>query len=453
MKRATLAMTLGAVLAACTTPAPEQDTATRMRIADQRLPPMKLFQTAHPKVGSASNADIARDILDLTFSLESGRSLPVLTRFEGPVTVAITGNPPASLKQDLGKLVTRLRNEARIDIQPAKGTTANITIEAVTRSQIKRALPQAACFVVPGISALSEYRQARRSSKTNWTQLKTRSQVAIFVPNDVSPQELRDCLHEELAQALGPLNDLYRLPNSVFNDDNTHTVLTGFDMLILKAVYDPRLRSGMTRGQVAQALPDILDDLNPNGRGHASRALPTTPRRWIAAVQTALGPGSSISQRRNAADAALGIARAEGWQDHRLGFSHQINGRILMRSDPVRAEAHFREADAAFARAPDSTLHRAILSARLGAFALRAGDPAATIAHVKPYIKTAATAENAALLATLQLLHAEALATQGLTAQAGTVRLDSLGWARYGFGEDWAVRAKMREIASLAPRP
>jgi len=34
-----------------------------------------------------------------------------------------------------------------------------------------------------------------------------------------SPQEVRDCLHEELAQALGPLNDLYRLPDSVFNDD------------------------------------------------------------------------------------------------------------------------------------------------------------------------------------------------------------------------------------------
>ena len=28
----------------------------------------------------------------------------------------------------------------------------------------------------------------------------------VFVPADASPQELRDCLHEELAQALGPLN-------------------------------------------------------------------------------------------------------------------------------------------------------------------------------------------------------------------------------------------------------
>jgi hypothetical protein len=29
--------------------------------------------------------------------------------------------------------------------------------------------------------------------------------------------------------------------------------------------------------------------------------------------------------------------------------------------------------------------------------------------------------------------------------------MDSLGWARYGFGSDWAVRAKLREISSLNP--
>jgi hypothetical protein len=65
--------------------------------------------------------------------------------------------------------------------------------------------------------------------------------VAVFIPSDVSPQEVRDCLHEEVAQALGPLNDLYRLPDSVFNDDNFHAVLTGFDMLILRTYYDAEL--------------------------------------------------------------------------------------------------------------------------------------------------------------------------------------------------------------------
>jgi hypothetical protein len=46
----------------------------------------------------------------------------------------------------------------------------------------------------------------------------------------------------------------------------------------------------------------------------------------------------------------------------------------------------------------------------------------------------------------MMMLRAEALELTGRT-----VRLDSLGWARYGFGADWAVRAKLREIGSLNP--
>ena len=47
---------------------------------------------------------------------------------------------------------------------------------------------------------------------------------------------------------------------------------------------------------------------------------------------------------------------------------------------------------------------------------------------------------------------AEALEIEGRGIEARRVRLDSIGWARYGFGPDWAVRAKLREIASLNPR-
>jgi hypothetical protein len=48
-------------------------------------------------------------------------------------------------------------------------------------------------------------------------------------------------------------------------------VLTGFDMMMLKAYYSPELRSGMTRGQVSQALPHILNRINPAGNGRAAK--------------------------------------------------------------------------------------------------------------------------------------------------------------------------------------
>ena len=42
------------------------------------------------------DAEIAQDILDLEFLMESGRAHPALTRFEGPITVAMTGDVPAT---------------------------------------------------------------------------------------------------------------------------------------------------------------------------------------------------------------------------------------------------------------------------------------------------------------------------------------------------------------------
>jgi hypothetical protein len=63
-----------------------------------------------------------------------------------------------------------------------------------------------------------------------------------------------------------------------------------------------------------------------------------------------------------------------------------------------------------------------------------------------------AAAENAALLATLLLVKVEALDLLGRTAEAATLRRDSLGWARYGFGDDAEVRKRAGEIAALNPR-
>ena len=278
MFRLLIAPLLLLAVAACAPVAPAE-TATRAEIADSTLPPMKAFNRAQPQMQAVSNKDLVRDFIDLSFQLESGRTLPIFTRFREPIKVRVTGAAPASLNRDLAQLLLRLQREADIDIrQVGSGKPANITIQAVSRSDIRKALPQAACFVVPNVSSLSEFKSARRTSKTSWTQLKIREKLAIFVPADAAPQEIRDCLHEELAQAIGPLNDLYRLPNSVFNDDNVHAVLTGYDMLMLRAYYAPELQMGMTRADVEAALPAVFARLNPQGEALAPRYATKTPK-------------------------------------------------------------------------------------------------------------------------------------------------------------------------------
>lgn len=451
MMRAAVLVLIASVLAGCTTIQP-QDIPSRARIAESSLPPMKGFASARPRAPSQSNANIAADFLSLHFELESGRSLPVFTRFETPITVRVTGKPPASLTPDLRRLLTRLRREAGIDIREVSGDSASITIEAVSRAEIRRALPNAACFVVPNASSLDEFRRNRRSPSNNWSTLQSRDRLAVFLPYDSTPQEIRDCLHEELAQAIGPLNDLYRLPDSVFNDDNVHTVLTGFDMLILRATYAPELHSGMTKADVAAELPDILSRMNPHGDRLPARAISATPRNWINAVQTALGPGASHSARKNAAQTAAATAQQLGWQDHRRAFGYYMLGRMTQLQDPVLAQRYYNSALSYLKRVPAGELHRAYVVTQTAAYAIATGDGDEALRQISPHLDTAARSENAALLATLMLLQAEALDLIGQTEAARSVRLDSLGWARYGFGSDWAVRAKMQEIAALNPR-
>jgi hypothetical protein len=432
-------------------PVTHNDTATRAIAGAAPLPAMKTFATPHPVQTAKSNADLAQDFLELSFELESGRALPVFTRFEGPISVRIIGAPPLSLGSDLNRLIGRLRTEAQIDITRTTSPQANITIQAVSRQQIRNTLPDAACFVVPNVTSLDEYRALRRSPRTSWTSLQTRERLAIFLPNDASPQEARDCLHEELAQAIGPLNDLYRLPDSVFNDDNVHTVLTGFDMMILRAYYAPDLQSGMSRAQVAARLPQVLARINPDGQGRPIQPVSRTPRAWSDAVQSALGPGATPNQRRTAAADALNIAKQMGWTDHRRAFAHYANGRLLMATDPDTAQLHFAQADRFYAATPGAELHRAYVATQLAAYAITQGDGDHALRLIEPQLALATSHENAALLSTLLMLRAEALALTGQSAEARTVRVDSLGWARYGFGPDWAVRAKEREIASLNP--
>ncbi len=415
------------------------------------LPAVKVFSAPRPTPSVRANSDIARDFLELSFNLESGRSLQTLTRFEGPISVRVTGHPSSGLGSDLNRLLHRLRTEARIDIRQNQSENANITIEAVSRSEIRKMLPQAACFVAPNVSSLSEYRLARRTSLVNWTGLKDRKKLSIFLPNDASPQEVRDCLHEELAQALGPLNDLYRLPDSVFNDDNVHTVLTGFDMLILRAYYDPALHNGMTKSQVADRIGGILSRINPRGASYAPRRLTRTPRSWINSIQRALGPGASQSERLNAAHEAMQIAVAMGWTDHRRAFSHYAMGRLQMSVNLKTAREHFSIASRLYGQNPSTRLHSAYAASQLASFYIAEGNGEMALKQIGPHLDTAARYENAALLSTLMLQRAEALDLAGRSSEARTIRMDSLGWARYGFGPDWAVRAKLREISSLSP--
>ncbi|UWR05942.1 DUF2927 domain-containing protein [Ruegeria sp. B32] len=441
---------LGFVLAGCSS-VDRIELPDEIKVTEAAAPVTQAFGTPRPFPPARSNTNIAADFVELHFSLESGTALPVFTRFEGPITVRLTGAPAPTMQSDLTRLLTRLQREARIDIRQINDGQANITIEAVTQRQIQRLLPQAACFVVPNASSLEEYNRDKRKTKSSWRALRSRERLAIFIPNDVSPQEMRDCLHEELAQAIGPLNDMYRLPDSVFNDDNFHTVLTGFDMLILRATYVPELQTGMTREQVAQVIPGVIARLNPRGANLPVQPISETPREWIDAVQLAVGKGRASPRQMRAIDRAMRIGREQGWTDHRRAYPHYLKARLGEFDAPEEAQREYAIALQYLRATPGTELQRAHITVQTAAYALTQGRGPEALPDLDRAIATMTRAENASMLATLLLLKAEALKQAGKPEQARSVRLDSLGWARYGFGSELVVSTLMQDVALGAP--
>ncbi|MEO0751374.1 MAG: DUF2927 domain-containing protein [Pseudomonadota bacterium] len=69
----------------------------------------------------------------------------------------------------------------------------------------------------------------------------------------------QSCLHEELAQGLGLGNDSAKARPSIFNDDDEFALLTSHDETLLRLLYHPALKPGMTLNQARPLIKRILD--------------------------------------------------------------------------------------------------------------------------------------------------------------------------------------------------
>lgn len=83
----------------------------------------------------------------------------------------------------------------------------------------------------------------------------------ILVKAEHSDLMRLSCIHEEMAQAMGLANDSPTARPSIFNDDEEFALLTRHDELLLKMLYDRRLRLGMTPLQARPLLPAIAEDV------------------------------------------------------------------------------------------------------------------------------------------------------------------------------------------------
>ena len=84
--------------------------------------------------------------------------------------------------------------------------------------------------------------------------------ATVIIPVDRAREraKLLTCIVEELSEVMGLLNDSEKVFPSIFNDKSHNELLTGLDYLMLKILYDNRVKAGMNKKQLAPLLTKIV---------------------------------------------------------------------------------------------------------------------------------------------------------------------------------------------------
>jgi hypothetical protein len=85
----------------------------------------------------------------------------------------------------------------------------------------------------------------------------------IVIPAEVGGILRRSCIEEELGQTFGPGADFDEARPSIFNDDAEFALMTRHDEELLRILYDPRLKPGMTAAEAMPVVHRIVEEMRP----------------------------------------------------------------------------------------------------------------------------------------------------------------------------------------------
>ncbi len=194
-------------------------------------------------------------------------------RWSKPVTISIEFGASvdhAKRTRDRNEFVGFIRRLARVTGHPIRETEperADFRVFIVSEDE-RRALGPTLRQIMPNVSRTAVNTVVNLPRSTYCLAFATDPEQdgsydqAIAVIRAEHPDLLRaSCIHEEIAQGLGLSNDYALARPSIFNDDEEFGLLTTHDELLLKMLYDDRLRPGMSEAEARPIVERIAAEL------------------------------------------------------------------------------------------------------------------------------------------------------------------------------------------------
>lgn len=90
----------------------------------------------------------------------------------------------------------------------------------------------------------------------------------VFIPVDQARMhaKLLACIVEEITQVMGLPRDSEKVFPSIFNDRTPNNLLTGLDEILLRLLYSPSVKPGMSRQQLRPVLRKLIKQLQQQGQ-------------------------------------------------------------------------------------------------------------------------------------------------------------------------------------------
>lgn len=199
-----------------------------------------------------------------------------LRRWMVPVRVDVTFGPsvpPEKQATDRARIRSYLARLAALTGHPISMVESggNFHVQVVNEDE-RRALGPLIARTLPDLSP-SEIGGLTNLPRSTYCIVYALSQgsassysAAFAVIRAEHPDLLRlSCIHEEIAQGLGLANDSPLARPSIFNDDEEFALLTRQDELMLRILYNPRLRPGMTAVEARPIVREIAAGLMGGG--------------------------------------------------------------------------------------------------------------------------------------------------------------------------------------------
>lgn len=215
--------------------------------------------------------DLVRYFDTIVFGSEFGpahASRVVAKWSEGSLTVSLEQR---ATKEHLGFVSAHLATLGRLTGKTFSGTktpeSAAIRVLFLRRNEM-------AAIQGPNIDpkAISEAAAAGGCYFMSWKKPESRIVKAIVVVNvERDPAHINSCLLEELTQLMGLPNDSDALRPSIFSDSDNLPELSPHDAILVRTLYDSRMKAGLPRTEALGIARTIISELAHPAKPSTSR--------------------------------------------------------------------------------------------------------------------------------------------------------------------------------------